>query len=341
MKITARELAKVVSGELIGDGDVVLTGANGLAEASKNEVTFLGNDKYVSDALKTLAGVFFVSADADISQFKGKNLIKVANPQYAYGIVLSIIEKEKIGSIKKIIHDSVSVADTAKIGDNSYIGQNVIVEDGVEIGDNAKIFPNVYIGQNVKIGRDCLIYPNVVIREGVVIGDRVIIQPGVVIGSDGFGFSTVDGETHKIPQIGIVEIGDDVEIGANTTIDRATIAATKIGNGTKIDNLVQIAHNVCIGRNCIVVAQTGIAGSTHLGDNVTVGGQTGLAGHLKIGNNVLISSQSGIGGDVGDGEQIGGNPSAPLRRSIKIRALIRKLPEIYKDLKELKAKIIK
>ncbi|MDR3256287.1 MAG: UDP-3-O-(3-hydroxymyristoyl)glucosamine N-acyltransferase [Endomicrobium sp.] len=336
MKLTASELAVIVSGELIGDKSVVLTGVNGLSAAKKNEISFLGNLKYLSDALKTDAGAIFISVDTDISQFESKNIIKVSNPQYAYSIVLGIIEKERLGSIKKNIHKSSFIADGVKIGKDAYIGQNVVIEVESEIGDNAKIFPNVYIGRNVKIGNDCIIYPNVVIREDTLIGDRVIIQPGAVIGGDGFGFITIGGKIQKIPQIGRVEIGNDVEIGANTTIDKATVDVTRIGSGTKIDNLVQIAHNVQIGENCIIVAQAGIAGSTKLGNNVTIGGQSGLAGHLKIGDNVLIASQAGISGNIKNNEQVGGNPMSPLNQSIKIRALIRKLPEIYKDLQRIR-----
>jgi UDP-3-O-[3-hydroxymyristoyl] glucosamine N-acyltransferase len=336
MKFTASELARIVSGELIGDKNITLTGINGLSEAKKNEVSFLGNLKYLAEALKTEAGVIFVADDIDVSKFQSKNIIKVLNPKYAYSIVLSIIEKERLSSIERNIHESAFIADSAKVGNDAYIGHNVAIESGAEIGDNARIFPNVYIGKDVKIGKDCLIHPNVVIRENTIIGDRVILQSGVVIGGDGFGFAAIGGKTQKIPQIGRVEIGNDVEIGANTTIDKGTVDATKIGSGTKIDNLVQIAHNVHIGENCVIVAQTGISGSTHLGNNVTIGGQTGLAGHLKIGNNVMIAGQSGISGNIHDGEQIGGNPMTRVNQSIKIRALIRKLPDMYQDLKKIK-----
>jgi UDP-3-O-[3-hydroxymyristoyl] glucosamine N-acyltransferase len=337
MRFTSFELALVVSGELVGNKDVVLTGVNGLLEAKSNEVSFLGNLKYLQDALNTQAGVIFVGLDTDAVQFKDKNIIKVKNPPYAYSMVLSVIEKERLALIDKKIHPSASVSDKAKIGKDTYIGQNVVIEDGAEIGDNAKIFSNVYIGRNVKIGNDCLIYPNVVIREDSLIGDRVILQPGVVIGGDGFGFVNIDGKNQKIPQIGRVEIGNDVEIGANTTIDRATVDATRIGSGTKIDNLVMIAHNAQIGENCIIVSQVGISGSTQLGNNVTIGGQSGLAGHIKIGNNAMISGQAGVTGNIKDGELVGGNPMAlPLSQSIKIRALIRKLPEMYSDLRKIK-----
>jgi UDP-3-O-[3-hydroxymyristoyl] glucosamine N-acyltransferase len=341
MKITVGELAKMTGGEVAGNAETVLTGVGGLSEAGAGDISFLGNLKYLSDALSTKAGALFISKDADVSQFSGINLIKVSNPQYAYGTVLSIIEKERLAAIEIKIHASASISPKAQIWKNSYIGQNVVIEAGAQIGDNAKIFPNVYIGFNVKIGKDALVYPNVVIREGAVIGDRVVLQPGVVIGGDGFGFAAVDGKNQKIPQLGRVILGDDVEIGANSAIDRATTDATRIGNGTKIDNLVQIAHNVQIGGNCMVVAQSGIAGSTKIGDNTIIGAQVGISGHLKIGNNVLISSQSGISGNIGDGEKVGGNPQCGLQQSIKVRALIRKLPEIYGDLRQIKKEMHK
>jgi UDP-3-O-[3-hydroxymyristoyl] glucosamine N-acyltransferase len=336
MKLTAAELANIVAGELVGDKSIILTGANDISRAKNNEISFLGNLKYFAEALKTEAGVIFVSDDIDISKFQNKNIIKVSNPQYAYSIALSIIEKERLSSIEKNIHKSAFIAGSAKVGKDAYIGHNVVIESGAEIGDDARIFPNVYIGKDVKIGKNCLIYPNVVIRENTIINDRVILQPGVVVGGDGFGFVSVGAKSQKIPQIGRVEIGNDVEIGANTTIDRATVGATKIGDGTKIDNLVQIAHNVTIGKNCVIVSQTGISGSTHLGNNVAIGGQTGLVGHLKIGNNVMIASQSGISRDIKDGQQVGGNPMASINQSIKIRALMRKLPDMYQDIKKIK-----
>lgn len=339
MKLTIAELAELVSGEIIGDSQEIITGISGLSEAKKGQVSFLTNMKYIGDALNTEATVILIPSNLDTKDFEGKNLIKVSNPQYAYSIILELIEKERKSKIEIKIHKSASISEKAKIGKNAYIGQNVVIEDGVEIGDNAKIFPNVYIGQNVKIGNDCLFYPNVVIREDCIIGDRVILQPGAVIGSDGFGFATVNGKTHKVPQIGNVILGDDVEIGANVTIDRAAINTTKIGSGTKIDNLVQIAHNVQTGENCIIVALTGIAGSTKLGNNVTIGGQTGLAGHLEIGNNVFIASQTGISGNLKDGEQVGGNPMAEIKQSIKIRATMRKLPEMYQDIKKIKKQL--
>ncbi|MDR1951950.1 MAG: UDP-3-O-(3-hydroxymyristoyl)glucosamine N-acyltransferase [Elusimicrobiota bacterium] len=336
MKLTLEQLANLVSGELIGEKSKEVTNASGLLEADQNCVSFLGNMKYIEAAKNTKAGVIFISKDTNEKDFAGKNVIKVANMQYAYAMVLEIIDKERRNAVKPGISEKACVFASAKIGKNVYIGQFATIDENAQIGDGTKIFPNVYIGVNVKIGKDCIIYPNVVVRENAVIGDRVILQPNVVIGGDGFGFAAINGENKKIPQIGNVEIGNDVEIGANTTVDRATTDSTRIGGGTKIDNLVQIAHNVQIGQNCLIVAQCGISGSTKIGNNTIIGGQTGLAGHIEIGNNVLIASQSGISGSVKDGQKVGGNPMAELSQSIKIRATLRKLPQMYQDIKNIK-----
>lgn len=338
MELTAKRLSQIVSGELVGDASTVLTGVNSLSNAKKNDISFLGNLKYLHDALTTKAGVTLIPLSMDISQFKGKNIIKVKYPQYSYSIILGLIEREKLEELELKIHNSAFISD-AIIGPNAYIGQNVVIEKNVKLGSNVRIFPNVYIGKNATIGSDCIFYPNVVIREDTVIGDRVIIQPGAIIGGDGFGFVNINGKVHKIPQIGCVHIGNDVEIGANTTIDRATFDSTKIGDGTKIDNLVQIAHNVEIGKNCIIVAQAGISGSTHIGNNVTIAGQVGIAGHLQIGDDVIIASQAAITNNVKDGQKVGGNPMMPLNQSIKTKVLIRKLPDIYDDLRKIKKEL--
>jgi len=341
MKLKAIELAKIVSGELDGNPEEIISGANGLADARKGEISFLGNMKYAHEALNTQASAIFVSQDTDSSQFKDKTLIKVKNPQYAFSMVLAIIDKERLAVIEHKISSSAHVSEKASVGENVYVGRNAVIEDGALVGSGTKIFPNVYIGRNSKIGKDCIIYPNAVIRENCSLGDRVILQPSVVIGGDGFGFATIDGVNNKIPQIGRVEIGDDVEIGANSTVDRATVDATRIGKGTKIDNLVMIAHNVQIGENCIICGQAGISGSTKVGNNVTIAGQAGLVGHLKIGNNVVITAQSGINGNIGDGEIIGGNPMMPLAQNVKSKALLRHLPEMYKDIKNIKKELEK
>jgi UDP-3-O-[3-hydroxymyristoyl] glucosamine N-acyltransferase len=324
-----------VSGKLIGNKYIILTGVNSLLEANEHDVAFVCHYKYIADAVKSKAGVILVSTNIDCEKLINKNIIKVKRADYAYNIILNLISKhmlsENIG-VDKYAH----IAPNVKIGHNVYIGKNVVIENKTVIGNNVKIFPNVYIGYDVKIGNNCIIYPNVVIRYSTTIGKRVIIQPGAVIGGDGFGFLRINNKWCKVYHIGKVDIGDDVEIGANTTIDRATVGVTKIGSGTKIDNLVQVAHNVQIGKNCVIVAQVGIAGSTKVGNNVQIGGQSGIIGHIQIGNNVMVASQSGITKNIKDDKQVGGNPMTSINSSLKIKVLMKKLPKIYKDLKTLK-----
>ena len=244
------------------------------------------------------------------------------------------IEKEKHPSG---ISKNSAVSASAVINKNISIGDFSVISENAEIGSNTIIYPNCYIGRNVKIGEHCLIYPNVTIREDIIVGNNVIIHSGTVIGSDGFGYVPENNTLKKIPQIGIVEIGDNVEIGANVTIDRATTGKTLIGKGTKIDNLVQIAHNVQIGENSIIVAQVGISGSTKIGNGVTIAGQAGLIGHVTIGDGAIVAAQAGVIGDVPPKETVSGYPARPHKQAMKLYALIQKLPELFEELKKLKS----
>jgi UDP-3-O-[3-hydroxymyristoyl] glucosamine N-acyltransferase len=336
MQMKLSEIAKLTGGKVVGDENQIITGVAALAEAGEGEIAFLGNMKYLQDALNSKASAILYPENLSVENFSGKNLILVSHPQNAFGMILGVIDKERLNAIPTAVHERAVVAQNAKTGKNVYIGANAVIEDNVIIGENTKIFPNVYVGANSKIGADCIIYPNVTIRENSIIGDRVILQPGVVIGGDGFGFANIGGKTQKIPQIGHVEIGDDVEIGANTTVDRATFGTTKIGKGTKTDNLAQIAHNVQIGENCFIVSQAGIAGSTKIGSNVTIGGQVGIVGHITIEDNVIVASKSGVSKDIPKGRIMSGNPCIDHREQLKIDAVTRKLPQIYADIKKLK-----
>ena len=219
------------------------------------------------------------------------------------------------------------------------VGACVIIEGHVTIGDGTTIHAGSYVGHHTVIGNGCLVYPNVTIREKITIGHRVIVHSGTVIGSDGFGYVTEGGTHRKIPQVGTVEIEDDVEIGANVTIDRATIGATVVGQGSKIDNLVQIAHNVKIGRGCLIVAQAGIAGSSILGNDVTLAGQVGVGGHVRVGDKVIAAAQSGIPNDVPAGSIVFGTPARPINEERKIQVIIGKLPEIYDDFRAMKKRL--
>ena len=269
-----------------------------------------------------------------------KPLIITDNPSLAFSKVIELVAPNHIG-YPKGIHPTAVISKSAKIGNNVAIGPNAIIEDNVSIGSNTVIYGGCYVGSLTAIGEGSLIYPNVTIRERVEIGKRVIIHSGTVIGSDGFGFATVRGVQKKIPQIGTVVIEDDVEIGANVTIDRARFDKTVIGRGTKIDNLVQIAHNVIIGRNCIIVAQAGISGSTVLGKGVILAGQAGIVGHIVIGDGAIVAAQAGVTKSVPRGTKVSGYPAKPHSTAKRVNACVQRLPEMYRRVKELEEKIKK
>ncbi|MGA2090648.1 MAG: UDP-3-O-(3-hydroxymyristoyl)glucosamine N-acyltransferase [Endomicrobiales bacterium] len=331
MKLTSQRMAQLVEGRLIGDPDIVITGAAGLAEAGPNDVSFLGNAKYSALLETTRAGLLLVHEHDNAF---GKPHIVVNNPQLAFAQVLGEIAKEN-PTVTPGIHPTAVISRLSKVGSHVAIGAYVVIEDNAVIGDGTVIYAHSYIGHDVTIGDNCLVYPHVTIRESCRVGNRVIIQAGAVIGADGFGFVPTQTGLYKIPQIGIVVIGDDVEIGANTTIDRATTGITKIGKGTKIDNLVQIAHNVHIGDYCILVSQVGIAGSAKIGNGVTFGGQSGTVGHNTIGDGATIAARGGVFGDIKPKEIVSGYPARPHRESLKIQAIQSKLPALYKQIKEI------
>ena len=336
MNLTLKEIAAIVNGKLIGQEDCVISGVGAIQDATQGSISFLGNKKYTHYLKDTKASAVFVGEDIKIEEYKDKNLIVVKDPQLAFSKMLVIIDKQRLDKIKPGISQKASIEQSVKLGKNVTIGHNAVIEDNTIIGDNTKILPNTFIGSDVVIGKNCLIYPNVTIREKTIIGDNCIFHPGVVIGGDGFGFAST-GE--KIPQIGHVEIGNNVEIGANTTIDRAAIGTTKIGNNTKIDNLVMIAHNVQVGDNTIIVSQVGIAGSTKIGNRVTLGGQVGIVGHITVGDNVMVGAKSGISGNVKDNQVLAGHPLQPYRKHLESQALIKKLPEMFSHIKKILKKL--
>ena len=336
MRKTLREIAQVIEGDVKGDADVVITGISGIKEAASGDITFLANPKYSPLLATTSASAVIVSKEMEIPP--AKNFIRVANPSLAFAKVISLMNPDEAGHFKGI-HSSALLGKGVKLGKNAAIGAYVVIEDDAEIGDNSVIYPGCFIGRMTKIGSDTLIHPNVSIRERVAVGSRVIIHSGTVIGSDGFGFVEVDGRQRKIPQVGTVEIGDDVEIGANVTIDRARFNKTIIGRGTKIDNLVQIAHNVVIGENCLIVAQVGISGSTVIGNNVILAGQAGLVGHITVGDNAVVTAQSGVSKSIPAGAMFSGYPARPFLENQKSHAYVHNLPKMFELVKELKKRI--
>jgi UDP-3-O-[3-hydroxymyristoyl] glucosamine N-acyltransferase len=322
MNLSAKDAAAVVGGDLEGDGSVLIEGAAGLEEASEREISFFHNTKYLASLQNTKARVIFIPRATNGTVLpQGKTLIRVKNPQWAFAQILGLIDRER-QIHPKGIHPKAHVEPTATIGAGTMI------------------YPGCYIGHNVRVGEKCLLYPNVVLREDTQVGDRVIIHAGTVVGADGYGFATEGGRHHKIPQIGRVVIEEDVEIGANVTIDRATTGETRVGAGTKIDNLVHVAHNVQIGRDCLIVAQVGISGSTKIGHHVTLAGQVGIAGHLIIGDGAVIAAQSGVMNDVEPGAILFGTPVRPIKQAMKLQAIYGKLEEIYEAVKQLRKKLL-
>lgn len=335
MQKTLRELARIVKGEIVGDPDTVITGVSGIKEARKGDITFLANRRYMPLLETTQASAVITPLDIDSAP---QPIIKTQDPSFAFAQVVADMFPVQVRHPRGI-HKTAVIAKSVKIGKNVAVGPYVVIEDKAEIGDNTIIYAGCFIGHDVKIGRDCLFYANVAIRERVVIGNRVSVQSGTAIGSEGFGYTNIDGEYRLIPQVGTVVIEDDVEIGANVAIDRARFDKTLIGRGTKIDNLVQIAHNVVIGQNSIIVAQAGISGSTHIGNKVTIAGQAGLVGHITIGDGAILAAQAGVTKSVPPNTIVSGYPARPHQEAKKINAYIQRLPELVEELGALKKKI--
>lgn len=329
MKITPLLLASMTGGTVEGDENVEITGFAKIEEAGPGQISFIANPKYAHFIESTKASVLLVDRNIQRPEGCDITLVRVDDPYVAMAGLLAAFEasRPKPSGIENpsYIAGDVSVPEDAYIGAFAYIGK------GVKIGRNVKIYPQSYIGDNVEIGEDTVIRAGVKIYEGCRIGCRCIIHSGAVIGADGFGFAPrPDGTYEKIAQIGNVVIEDDVEIGANTTIDRATFGHTVIGKGTKLDNLIQIAHNVELGSNNVFAAQTGVAGSTKIGSYNRVGGQCGFAGHIKIGDNNEFGAQSGIPHDVGDKKRLIGYPAVDLVKFVRHQVMLDRLPELFK-----------
>lgn len=327
---TLGELAKIVGGQVVGDANTKITGIASLTDAGPGDITFAAEDKHLALAQASRASAVIAAKNVDALD---KPLILVAKPRLAFALLLE--EFAPSLHIQKGIHPTAVVSHEADIGENCSIGAHAVIETGARIGSNVTIYPGVYIGEGAVVGDNTTIYPNVVIREFVQIGRNVIIQPGAVIGGDGFGFVTIKGKHRKVPQIGIVVIEDDVEIGANVTIDRATCGKTVVGRGTKIDNLVQLGHNVVIGEDCLIVALAGVAGSTTIGNRVTLAGQSGVAGHLKVGDDTVVAARALVAGDLPSGQFVSGYPARPHREAMRVVAAQHKVPELIKRVKQL------
>jgi UDP-3-O-[3-hydroxymyristoyl] glucosamine N-acyltransferase len=318
--VSVGEIVDLVGGEFAGDRTRSITTVAPLSQANGDQLTFLSNRKYAAELAATKAGAILVPKKLEGAD---PRWIRVDDPYFAFAKIMTRWFSKR--PIPKGISPKAVVAESAKLGNNVALGHFATIGENVVVGKNVTIFQNVSVEAGSVIGDDCIIYPNVVIYDGSRIGDRCIIHSGVVIGSDGYGFATHGGKHHKIPQIGIVRIEDDVEIGAGTTIDRAALGETVIGEGTKIDNLVQIGHNVKVGKHCLLVSQVGIAGSTELGDYVAVAGQRGFSGHLKIGNRVQVAAKSAVLNDVPDDTKVMGSPAVPFTEFARRQAVVKKL----------------
>ena len=335
--LSLSELAQWIDGDIVRGGlDLSLTGMAALDMADPHDVSFLGNEKYHAQFLETKAAAVIVPRGVT-SGPEGTALIAVDNPTLAFSVVVKHFA-EIARKFVPGIHPHASVDPSAVLNpEKVLVHAGAVVMADASVGDGSEIGPNSVIGADAVIGRDCHIMSNVAVRERCVLGDRVVLQPGAVIGSDGYGYELSDGRHVKIDQVGIVEIGDDVEIGANTTIDRARFGKTIIGEGTKIDNLVQIGHNCVIGKHCLIVALCGISGSTRIGDYVTMAGQAATAGHVSIGDKAMIAGRTGITTSLPAGGTYSGFPAQPFKEEMKLRATVRRLPKLIERVKALEA----
>ncbi len=336
MKTTVHEVASILGVESSSLPDQELKGFASLSEAENTDISFLANARYTQAACATRAGLLLAPFSFRGKQTTAKAVIFVENPSIAFATLTNRFLTDR-WSPPPGIAPSACVAPSANIGRDVRVGPGVVVYEGATIGDGSIILANSVVGPHAVIGKNCLLHANVTLCERVSLGDRVILHSGVVVGSDGFGFEFKDGRHEKIPQLGTVVIEDDVEIGANSCIDRARFGKTWIKQGTKIDNLVQIAHNVVVGKHCIIVAGTAIAGSTVLGDYVTLGGQVGIAGHLKIGDRVMVGAQSGIGKDIPAGEVWFGSPATPMPVAKRSIAAVKMLDGLFKRVRAIEA----
>lgn len=337
MEFTAKQIADFIQGKVEGDENATVKTFAKIEEGTEGAISFLSNPKYTHYIYDTQSSIVLVNEDLILDKPVKTTLIRVKN---AYECVAKLLQLYQAAQPKKTGIDPLAfVSPNAQIGNNCYIGAFAYVGEGAEIGDNTQLYPHAVVGDNVKIGSECIIYPNVTIYQGCRLGNNVTIHAGSVIGADGFGFAPSTDGYDKIPQIGIVVIEDNVEIGANTCVDRSTMGSTVIHKGVKLDNLVQIAHNVEVGENTVMSAQVGVAGSTKIGSWCMFGGQVGLAGHITIGDKTFLGAQSGVPGNIKGDTQLIGTPPMDPKAYFKSQAIFRRLPDMYKQLNELQKKI--
>jgi UDP-3-O-[3-hydroxymyristoyl] glucosamine N-acyltransferase len=331
---TFLELAEKLGGELAGAGELIVRGVTGLEEAGAEEITFIDDTAKLAAAEAGKAGAIIVPLEVRNSS---KPIIRVKNPKLAFAQVLGLFQPET--SAPMGIHLTAMIGEGVQLGNNVAIGAYCVIADGARLGDGVVVYPQVYIGREAVIGKGTVIWPQVVIGWETQIGANCILHSGAVIGADGFGYLWEGQRRHKIPQIGRVVIEDEVEIGANSTVDRATTSATRIGRGCKIDNQVHIAHNVTLGENCVIAGGTGISGSAHIGPRVMMAGQVGLGDHVTVGEDSILLARAAVLTDLPAGSVASGIPAYPHREQLRVEAAARKLPEALRELKELRARI--
>ncbi len=338
MKFTANQIAGILEGDIDGNPDITVSKLAKIEEGEQGSLTFLANPKYKSFIYTTKASITIVNKDFVPEQEIATTLIKVENAYESFTKILTYYHQVKNNKLG--VENPSFIADTAIYGENCYIGAFAYIGENVVIGNNVKIYPNAYIGDNVKLADNVVVFPGAKVYSECIIGNNCVINSGAIVGSDGFGFApNSEGEFSKIPQTGNVILEDNVDVGAGTTIDRATLGSTIIRRGVKLDNQIQIAHNVEIGEHTVIAAQSGIAGSTKIGKHCMIGGQVGIVGHITIGNNVKIQAQSGIGRNIKDGEAIQGSPALNYGDYNKSYVHFKNLPKIITRINELEKKI--
>ncbi len=337
-EITVKELAALIDGKIVGEENTVLKSLSSLKDAGTGDISFLANKKYTAKAQKTKASVVIAGEDFTEKPKEGQSFIICKNPNGAFSKAIDFFAPPSI-KFTPGIHPQASVAKSAKIGKNVHIGACAVIDEEVEIGDESVVCAGTYVGHFTKIGSKCLIYPNVSIRERCIVGNRVIIHSGTVIGSDGFGFEAGPTGIVKIPQVGIVQIDDDVEIGANCSLDRARFGRTWLKRGVKLDNMVHLAHNVVIGEFSMLIGQSGVAGSTEIGRGVIIAAQAGINGHITIGDGARVAGTAGVLKDVAPGESVVGTPAESPRDFLERITLPKKVQKLSQTVKDLAARL--
>ena len=341
MKLTLKEISGITGGTVDGDTGTVITGVAAIEDAADGDISVFYDRRFSAMLSSTGASALIVPEKLPVEDIRNdysRALLRAADPRMALMKLLERVQDEFIPAPDAGVHGTAVVSGGAKLGKDTSVGAGSVVENGAVLGSGCRIYAQCYVGNGVKIGDSCTLFPGVIIRERCIVGNNVTIHPGTVIGSDGYGYISSKQGHRKIPQIGIVEIQDNVEIGANVAIDRATVGRTVVGAGTKIDNLVHIAHNINIGNNCLIMGQVGMAGSARLGNNVMIAGQSGITDHAVIGDGVRIAGHSGVIGNIEAGQTVSGFPARSHREYMKIQACMGKLPGILRDLRELKGR---